>query len=55
MDLDLLAVGLKKQSTIMQNDYNMGNINSNEMGTISDLNKAMHVEEFSHQKLQGII
>jgi hypothetical protein len=40
-DIDLLSVGSKKRTTIMQNDELMGNINSNEMGTVADMNRAM--------------
>ena len=39
-DLDLLTVGSKKDTAIMQNDSTMGNVNSNEMETITDINNA---------------
>lgn len=39
-DIDLLAVGSKKKNTILQNDHLMGNINSNEMATVADINHA---------------
>jgi hypothetical protein len=50
-DIDLLAIGSKKQETILQNDALMGNINSNEMGTVGDMNKALKSEEFPDRQL----
>lgn len=50
-DIDLLAVGSKKQETILQNDGLMGNINSNEMGTVGEMNRALKNEEFPDRQL----
>lgn len=50
-DIDLLAVGSKKKETIMQNDALMGNINSNEMGTVDDMNRAMKSDKYPDRKL----
>jgi hypothetical protein len=50
-DLDLLAVGSKKKATIMQNDYTMGNINSNEMQTVNAINKNTKNANFPDQRL----
>lgn len=50
-DIDLLAVGSKKRATIMQNDELMGNINSHEMATVDEMNKALKSEKYPDRKL----
>lgn len=50
-DIDLLAVGSKKQETILQNDALMGNINSNEMGTVDEMNRALKVDDYPDRQL----
>jgi uncharacterized protein (UPF0335 family) len=50
-DLDLLTVGSKKKTTIMQNDSTMGNINSNEMQTVNAINRNTKNPDFPDQQL----
>jgi hypothetical protein len=50
-DIDLLAVGSKKKPTIMQNDELMGNVNSHEMKTVDEMNRALKSKEYPDRLL----
>lgn len=50
-DIDLLAVGSKKQETILQNDVLMGNINANEMATVGEVNRALKDDAYKNRQL----
>ncbi len=50
-DIDILSIGSKKHETVLQSDPLMGNINSHEMDTVSELNRAMKSKKYPDRLL----